>query len=73
MLFRSRHIHPDWIQRDQATAKMYENMYHLEGNGIDQTFIKNLPFEQFDASNYKKRKNLGFPRCHIDKDYQPKL
>ena len=57
-----RHIHPDWIQRDQITAKMYENIHKTGGTGIDQTFMKNLPFEQLDARNYKQRKDLGFPR-----------
>jgi hypothetical protein len=57
-----RHIHPDWIQRDEVTAKMYENIHKTGGTGIDQTFMKNLPFEQLDARNYKQRKDLGFPR-----------
>jgi hypothetical protein len=57
-----RHIHPDWIQRDEATAKMYENVHKSGGSGIDETFIKNLPFEQLDARNYRQRKELGFPR-----------
>jgi hypothetical protein len=57
-----RHIHPDWIQRDQITAKIYENIHKTGGTGIDQTFMKNLPFEQLDARNYKQRKELGFPR-----------
>ena len=57
-----RHIHPDWIQCDEVTAKMYENIHKTGGTGIDQTFMKNLPFEQLDARNYKQRKDLGFPR-----------
>ncbi len=57
-----RHIHPDWIQRDEVTAKMYENIHKNGGTGIDQTFMKNLPFEQLDARNYKQRKGTGFPR-----------
>lgn len=57
-----RHIHPDWIQRDEATAKMYENIHKTNGSGIDQTFIKNLPFEQLDARNYHQRKEAGFPQ-----------
>lgn len=57
-----RHIHPDWIQRDEVTAKMYENIHKTGGTGIDQTFMKNLPFEQLDARNYKQRKGTGFPR-----------
>lgn len=57
-----RHIHPDWIQRDEATAKMYENIHGTNSSGIDQTFIKNLPYEQQDAKNYKQRQFQGFSR-----------
>jgi hypothetical protein len=57
-----RHVHPDWIQRDAATAKMYENIHKTGGNGVDETFIKNLPFEQADARTYRQRKEAGFPR-----------
>jgi hypothetical protein len=57
-----RHVHPDWIQRDAAAAKMYENIHKTGGNGVDETFIKNLPFEQLDARNYKQRKEAGFPQ-----------
>jgi hypothetical protein len=58
-----RHIHPDWIQRDGNAAVLYKNVHpNAKDIGIDQTFIKNLPFEQLDAQNYRQRKLSGFPK-----------
>jgi hypothetical protein len=58
-----RHIHPDWIQRDDNAAVMYKNVHpNAKDIGIDQTFIKNLPFERLDAQNYRQRKLAGFPK-----------
>jgi hypothetical protein len=56
-----RHVHPDWIQKDPATALMHQNIHGNTKQVIDETFIKNLPFERLDAANYLKRKGLGFP------------
>jgi hypothetical protein len=56
-----RHVHPDWIQKDNATRMIYNNIHpHDKNIGIDETFIKNLPFEQQDSANYIKRKISGF-------------
>jgi hypothetical protein len=58
-----RHIHPDWIQRDGNAAVLYKNVHpNAKDIGIDQTFIKNLPFEKLDAQNYRQRKLAGFPK-----------
>jgi hypothetical protein len=58
-----RHVHPDWIQRDTGAQTVYKNVHPTATNiGIDETFIKNLPFEQADARNYHQRKKEGFPR-----------
>lgn len=56
-----RHVHPDWIQKDPATASMHQNIHGAAGgNGVDDTFIKNLPFEQQDRINYYTRKQTNF-------------
>jgi hypothetical protein len=57
-----RHVHPDWIQRDVGAQSIYNSVHpNAQNIGIDETFIKNLPFEQLDARNYCKRKEGGFP------------
>lgn len=55
-----RHVHPDWIQRDQATAQKFQQLHPDVKTLHDGTFIKNLPFEQQDAMNYAMRKQNGF-------------
>lgn len=57
-----RHVHPDWIQRDVVAQSIYKTVHpNAQNIGIDDTFIKNLPFEQLDAKNYRNRKEGGFP------------
>lgn len=57
-----RHVHPDWIQRDVGAQSIYNSVHpNAQNIGIDETFIKNLPFEQLDGRNYCNRKEGGFP------------
>lgn len=55
-----RHIHPDWIQRNQETAQKFKQLHPQNKVLHDETFIKNLPFEQHDKMNYYMRKQNGF-------------
>lgn len=58
-----RHVHPDWIQRDPATKTLFQQIHPTTTNiGLDETFMKNLPYERQDAAVYLQRKAAGFPR-----------
>lgn len=56
-----RHIHPSWIKRDANVLEQYRVLHpNAQNTGIDDTFVKNSPFEQADAANFFNRKKTLF-------------